>query len=193
MLKEEVRELLLKTARERIECRLGIIDCDNRPELIERIYQRHPELTTSCGVFVTLKLTDPIVGERLRGCIGSIIGREPLYEGVRRLSVESAFHDPRFSPLTEEEIPWLSVEISVLTPPEYIPSTEEITLGTDGVILDYHGRVAVFLPQVATEQGWDLETMLSHLSMKAGLSADAWREADCRFQTFQAEVFGESE
>ena len=77
-----------------------------------------------------------------------------------------------------------------LTPPEAVGSWREIVLGRDGVTLEKDGRFAVFLPQVAPEQGWDLETMLGALSRKAGLPEDAWREG-ARFETFRAEVFHE--
>ena len=64
-------------------------------------------------------------------------------------------------------------------------------VGRDGVVLRQGGRSAVFLPQVATEQGWDRDTLLAQLSRKAGLPADAWRRPDAELLTFQAQVFGE--
>ena len=80
--------------------------------------------------------------------------------------------------------------MSALTPPRRVASWRDIVLGRDGMTLEKNGCFAVFLPQVAPEQGWDLETTLSYLSQKAGLPADAWREG-ARFETFQAEVFHE--
>ncbi len=194
MLQEDVKNLLLKTARDMIEC--SLIDdgsCEKKILSSELVYRRYPELFDHCGVFVTLKISDPVVGEGLRGCIGSIIGRESLYEGVKRFSSEAAFNDPRFNPVTEDELSWITIEISVLTPPERALSTDDIVLGQDGVILNYQGRVAVFLPQVATEEGWDKATMLQHLSLKAGLPEDTWKDPDCFFTIFQAEIFSEEE
>ena len=80
--------------------------------------------------------------------------------------------------------------MSALTAPEPIGSSEEIRIGVDGVVLNKGGRSAVFLPQVAPEQGWDVNKMLTQLSLKAGLAADAWKEG-ANFLVFQAEVFGE--
>ena len=102
----------------------------------------------------------------------------------------TALHDPRFSPVTERELKGLRVEVSALTPPKPVASWRDIVLGRDGMTLEKNGAFAVFLPQVAPEQGWDLPTTLSYLSRKAGLPADAWREGTM-FTTFQAEVFHE--
>ena len=75
-------------------------------------------------------------------------------------------------------------------PPKPVASWREIVLGRDGMTLEKNGRFAVFLPQVAPEQGWDLATTLSYLSQKAGLPPEAWREG-AEFETFQADVFHE--
>ncbi|MBM4397835.1 MAG: AmmeMemoRadiSam system protein A, partial [Deltaproteobacteria bacterium] len=139
------------------------------------------------GVFVTLKKHGD-----LRGCIGSIFPVEPLYQGVIRNAVNAASHDPRFRPLTQAEEPEVEIEVSVLTPPEKVDGPEDIVVGRDGVVLGKGGSRAVFLPQVAPEQGWDLATMLTHLSMKAGLSGGAWKSG-AEFQVFQAHVFGEED
>ena len=139
------------------------------------------------GAFVTLN--DKITGA-LRGCIGEILPLRPLVEAVAVRAADSAIHDPRFMPVTEQELGNLRVEVSALTPPKPVPSWRGIVLGRDGMTLEKDGAFAVFLPQVAPEQGWDLETTLSYLARKAGLSADAWREG-ATFETFQAEVFHE--
>lgn len=143
------------------------------------------KLRTPTGVFVTLT-----EGGDLRGCIGHIIAQAPLVDAVIDNAINAAFDDPRFSPVTAPEVDRLHIEISVLTPLRAIAGPEEIVVGRDGVLLERGGRRAVFLPQVAPEQGWDRDTMLDHLSMKAGLPRGAWREG-ARFQVFQAFVFGE--
>ena len=114
----------------------------------------------------------------------------PLVDAVSARAVDSALHDPRFVPVTERELAGLHVEVSALTPPRRVASWRDIVLGRDGMTLEKDGRFAVFLPQVAPEQGWDLPTTLSYLSKKAGLPSDAWREG-ATFETFQAEVFHE--
>ncbi len=141
------------------------------------------ELKRPCGAFVTLT-------ERgmLRGCIGMILSDKPVVETVREMAVSAALHDPRFTPVREDELPAIDLEVSVLTEPTPVGGPEEIVAGWDGVILRKRGRSAVFLPQVATEQKWDVPTMLMHLSMKAGLDPDAWRSG-ASFQTFRAQIF----
>lgn len=140
------------------------------------------------GVFVTL--TEKGDGQ-LRGCIGNILGDRPLVEGVIENAVNAALHDPRFPAVAPDEEPRLHIEISVLTPLQPVAGAEAIVIGRDGVVLEKQGRRAVFLPQVAPEQGWDVPTTLRHLAMKAGLGPDDWKEG-ARFQVFQAQVFEES-
>jgi len=138
------------------------------------------------GVFVTLRTKD---GD-LRGCIGQIFPRAPLAEAVVSTAVGAALRDNRFFPVTEDEWPGLTMEISVLTPPEPVASWKDIHLGRDGMVLRKAGRSAVFLPQVAPEQGWDIEQTLTRLAIKAGLGPDQWRKG-ASFLVFQAQVFGE--
>ena len=139
------------------------------------------------GAFVTLN--DKTTGA-LRGCIGEILPMRPLVEAVAARAVDAARRDPRFTPVSERELGGIRVEVSALTPPRRVASWRDIVLGRDGMTLEKDGHFAVFLPQVAPEQGWDLPTTLSCLSQKAGLSADAWKDG-AKFETFQAEVFHE--
>ena len=139
------------------------------------------------GAFVTLN--DKATGA-LRGCIGEILPMRPLVEAVAERAVDSALHDPRFMPVEESELGNLRVEVSALTPPKPVASWRNIVLGRDGMTLEKDGCFAVFLPQVAPEQGWDLPTTLSYLAQKAGLPSNAWRTG-ATFETFQAEVFHE--
>jgi AmmeMemoRadiSam system protein A len=119
-----------------------------------------------------------------------MIPDRPLATLVGAMALQSAFEDPRFPAVTLREVPDLQIEISVLTPMEPVAGPEAIRVGRDGVLLQKGGRSAVFLPQVAPEQGWGRDEMLNHLSMKAGLDASAWRTG-ARFSTFQALVFSE--
>ena len=173
---------LLKLARESIGYYLKHRRTASAAELG---YKADAAGTEKRGVFVTLRLDG-----HLRGCIGEIFPRRPLYQAVIEQAVNAAFNDPRFRQLSKEEFGKIKIEISVLTPPRRVGSYRDIVIGRDGMILRKGGAAGLFLPQVATEQGWGPEETLSHLSLKAGLAADAWKEG-CEFETFQARVFGE--
>ena len=144
-------------------------------------------LKTPRAAFVTLKKDS-----QLRGCIGDIFPRQPLYKSVITNAINAAVNDRRFFPVTKAECSDITIEISVLTPPAPVSSSDQIRIGTDGVVLSKNGRSAVFLPQVAPEQGWDVNQMLTQLSLKAGLAPDSWKEG-AGFLVFQAVVFGEEE
>lgn len=145
-----------------------------------------PGMKAVRGAFVTLHQK----GE-LRGCIGEIFPRRPLYEAVKEHAVNSGVYDNRFEPVRLEDLPSLEFEISALTVPQRMDSYRKILLGKHGVVLRKEGRSAVFLPQVAREQGWDIETTLEALSRKAGLPGDAWKN-QAEFLVFEAEVFSEN-
>ena len=138
------------------------------------------------GAFVTLHKRG-----RLRGCIGRMEPDRPLPALIGSVALQSAFEDPRFPQLTVEELPQAQIEISVLTPMKPVSGPEAIVVGRDGVLMKKGGRSAVFLPQVAPEQGWGREELLDNLAQKAGLPAKAWREG-AQFLTFQADVFAEA-
>ncbi len=138
------------------------------------------------GAFVTLHKNG-----RLRGCIGEIMPRRPLYQAVMDHAIHAAVDDPRFPPVTINELKDLDFEISALTPPEPVKNSTDIVIGKHGIVLQKHARAAVFLPQVAPEQGWGLEETLSNLAMKAGLPADGWQEG-AQFEVFEAIVFSEA-
>jgi AmmeMemoRadiSam system protein B/AmmeMemoRadiSam system protein A len=139
------------------------------------------------AAFVTLKKNS-----QLRGCIGDIFPQRPLYKSVIINAINACVNDRRFVPVSQDELKDVTIEISALTAPASIESPDEIRIGIDGVVLNKDGHSAVFLPQVAPEQGWDTEQMLTQLSMKARLPADAWKQG-ASFLVFQAEVFGENE
>ena len=145
-----------------------------------------PAMKQKMGGFVTLT-----IGGELRGCIGEIFPRRALADVVCDHALDAAFNDPRFPPLTAKEFPKVHIEISALTPPVPVASYKDIEIGRHGMVLELGGRSAVFLPQVAPEQGWDLATTLTHLSYKAGLPGNAWQDPRARFTVFEAVVFHE--
>jgi AmmeMemoRadiSam system protein A len=150
-----------------------------------------PQLQEPRGTFVTLTKNGS-----LRGCIGHLAAREPLIEGVRQNAVNAAFKDPRFPPLSRDELDRVKIEVSVLTEPVPLEHRggrdllEKLQPGVDGVIIKKGGRQATFLPQV-WEQLPDKEQFLSHLCLKAGLPADAWSSGDLEVSTYRVEAFEE--
>jgi AmmeMemoRadiSam system protein B/AmmeMemoRadiSam system protein A len=144
------------------------------------------------GAFVTLNNTGERAKRegRLRACMGVIEARQPLEDAVVQAAVWAA-RDPRFPHLQPVELEEIEVEVSVLSAASPVVGPEAIEVGVHGVILTKGGKRALFLPQVAPEQGWDRDTMLDHLARKAGLPSDGWRHG-ARFEVFTAQVFGES-
>jgi hypothetical protein len=183
-LSEEDKKQLLALARKSL---VYFLQKQRAPEVSELNVTVSDAMKLQRAAFVTLK-----ENSQLRGCIGDIFPRQPLYKSVISNVINAGVNDWRFSPVTEAECNNITIEISALTPPAPIASPNEIRIGTDGVVLKKNGRSAVFLPQVAPEQGWDVSQMLTELSLKAGLPGDAWKEG-ASFLVFQADVFGEDE
>jgi AmmeMemoRadiSam system protein A len=181
-LSEKEKQELLKLARQTI---IYYLKNKKVPEPQELGITIDEKMKEQRAAFVTLK-------ERsmLRGCIGDIFPRQPLYKSVISNAINASTKDPRFLPVNIVECNDITIEISALTVPHPVSSPDNIRIGTDGIILSKGERSAVFLPQVAPEQGWGLQETLSNLSMKAGLPANAWKE-NATFQVFEAEVFGE--
>ncbi|MCK4533874.1 AmmeMemoRadiSam system protein A, partial [bacterium] len=182
LINESQKEKLLKIARLTLETYLTT---KNKPD-----FQIEDEiLKEKRGTFVTLHKND-----KLRGCIGNMVGQKALWKTVRDMVIESALNDSRFSPVTKEELNQIDIEISVLTPLERVDDVEKIIMGKHGVIIKKGFRQGVFLPQVADETGWSREEFLSALcSHKAGLPVDAWKDKDVEIYIFSAQVFGEKD
>jgi AmmeMemoRadiSam system protein B/AmmeMemoRadiSam system protein A len=192
-LSEQDRAALLKLARASLEASV-------RKHAFEPAAKKEVPLTASlerkAGAFVTLKckMSDDGRclgrGDDLRGCIGTIDPTDSVYDTVARRAASAALEDTRFPhEVTPEELSFITIEISVLTPPESVKSADDIVIGKHGIILIAGWNRATFLPQVAPEQGWDRETTLRHLSRKAGLADDGWKKAE--FKVYEAIVFGE--
>ena len=182
MLTKEDKKKLLEIARATIENHvLG----KKNPEFAEK----SAGLNLKNGAFVTLNKK----GE-LRGCIGTFVSNEPLYKTVVEMAIASCSQDYRFEPVKEGEIKDIEIEISVLSEPKQIDDWHKIRLGIDGVIIRKGFSSGVFLPQVATETGWDLETFLGQLCyQKAGLPWDSFKDSAAKIDIFQANVFSEKE
>jgi AmmeMemoRadiSam system protein A len=183
----EEQTILLKIVRTTLETATAgqatpLPDLQTLPEAL-----REPR-----ACFVTLHTRD---GE-LRGCTGTLTARRPLAHEVSYIAIQTAFHDPRFRPLTVEELDRVTIEVSVLTEPQPLNYEDAADLvaklrpNVDGVILRKGYASATFLPQV-WEQLPKPEAFLSHLCLKAGLSADAWRKGRLEVQTYQVQYFEE--
>jgi AmmeMemoRadiSam system protein A len=124
--------------------------------------------------FVTLKYD-----ASLRGCIGSIIAHRTLLEDIINNAISAAFKDPRFEPISKEELSHLNLEISILTPPEileyddYEDLLKKVTPFKDGLILNYGSYQGTFLPQVWDELN-SPDLFLEHLSYKAGANPSVY-------------------
>jgi AmmeMemoRadiSam system protein A len=143
-------------------------------------------LTDEAAVFVTLHR-----GHALRGCIGTLHETKPLYKAVQEMAIAAATRDTRFGAVTEEEVPALTIEISVLGGHRRIASPDDIEIGRHGLVLSAGGHRGLLLPQVAVEHGWDAGTFLDKVCEKAGLAPGAWRSPDAELETFTAQVFDE--
>jgi AmmeMemoRadiSam system protein B/AmmeMemoRadiSam system protein A len=148
-----------------------------------------PALLQPLGAYVTYE-KDGL----LRGCLGRLVGDRPVYLNVQYAAAAAAVADPRFPPVTPKELDELTVEITLLDPMREVESPDEIQIGRDGVLMRVGEKDgALFLPQVPTDQGWDLPATLLNLCQKAGLPDDCWQRSDARFYVFGGQWFGEGE
>ena len=140
-------------------------------------------LESKCGAFVSLHKQG-----RLRGCIGHFGEDTALHEIVAEMARAAAFEDPRFMPVTREELNDIDIEISVLTPMRRIQSLDEFQLHRHGIYIRRGYRSGTFLPQVADEVNWTKEEFVSHCAQdKAGIGWDGWRDAE--LYVYEAIVF----
>ena len=147
------------------------------------LFTLHSSLNQKCGAFVSLHKHG-----RLRGCIGHFGENYPLHEIVAKMARAAAFEDPRFMPVTRDELDDLDIEISVLTPMRRIQSLDEFELHRHGIYIKKGYRSGTFLPQVADEVNWTKEEFVGHCSQdKAGLGWDGWRDAE--LYVYEAIVF----
>lgn len=179
-LSEEDKKVLLKIARQTVE---SFVKTGKRPD----VDIDSDALQKDGAAFVTLRKKGD-----LRGCIGHVIAREPLYLSVQNMAVAASSEDPRFPPVKEKELTDIDIEVSVLTPMQVVEDPTTIQVGRDGLMISKGGRQGLLLPQVPDEYGWDRETFLDQTCRKAGLPFGAWKEPDTQILSFQAIVFQEN-
>jgi len=173
------RRFLLRLARTTITSRFDRSedgDCD-LPE---------GPLTEHRGAFVTLTIDGA-----LRGCIGHVVAVEPLWKSVRENAAAAAFRDPRFPPLSDDELDRIEIEISALSPLDEVGDPSSIVVGTHGLLVERGPSRGLLLPQVAGQYGWDRLTFLDHTCRKAGLDPGCWSHPETRIFTFTVESFAE--
>lgn len=186
MYSTQQRSFLLKLARESIKSRL---EAKPTPQIEES--QIDKELKEIRGVFVTLTING-----NLKGCIGHIEPVQELYKDVIQNSMAAAFDDPRFSPLTANELKSVIIEISVLSPPQPLlykdadDLLQKLTPGRDGVVIKKGFYRATYLPQV-WEDLPDKENFLASLCQKAGMDENEWRQGELEVETYTVEMFEE--
>lgn len=175
-LTSEQRAALLAIARRAICERVRGLPSTGGPS-------RDPRLEAAGAAFVTISQRG-----QLRGCIGYVDPIKPLREAVAHCAAAAATGDPRFPPVTPEELTHLEIEVSVLSPLRRITDPSEVEVGTHGLYISQSGRHGLLLPQVASEFQWDRETFLRQTCLKAGLPADAWRHG-AEIQVFTVDRF----
>ena len=184
VLPEAEKQFLSHQARMSIEAGLAGKSVADIPQPPADIFEPHSALFRTLGAFVTLHMSG-----NLRGCIGNIIGREPLYATVWYMAHAAAFEDPRFPALSLSEWPRVNLEISVLDELAVCPNPQAVEVGRHGLVLQYAGRSGVFLPQVPVEQGWDRLAYLDNLCLKAGLPPGTWQQPGAQLYWYEAVVF----
>ncbi len=182
-LTKEEKSILLSIARNTLET---YIKTGTSPNFTSTEQAFTPRLKEKYGVFITLKK----YGE-LRGCMGHIVPKVSLYQSVIENTINSSSNDRRFNPVEAIEIPDITIEISVLSQLTRIKGPDDFTVGKQGILIRRGLAGAVFLPQIAAEQGWNRDETLSQLCQKAGLPPNAWKDNDMEFYIFTADVFHE--
>ena len=158
---------------------------DSKPIAVANssLFTLHSSLNQKCGAFVSLHKQG-----RLRGCIGHFGEDVPLHEIVAEMARAAAFEDPRFMPVTKDELEDIDIEISVLTPMRRIQSLDEFQLHKHGIYIKKGYRSGTFLPQVADEVNWTKEEFVGHCAQdKAGIGWDGWKDAE--LYVYEAIVF----
>lgn len=178
------KKLLLELAREVI---YAVLDKE------EPFVQPYKKFSQHQGCFVTL-----YKNKELRGCIGFVEPLHPLYKQIAEAAKAAAFDDTRFAPVRKEELPKITIEISLLSKPQLltVQDTEDylkhIVIGRDGLILRGKYGSGLLLPQVAVDHNLTVQQFLNAAAQKAGLGFQAWQDLNNKLYTFQAEIIRES-
>jgi len=189
-LSQQEGEFLVKLARETVTQYL------KNGKTLKPPKETPAKLFQQCGVFVTIN-TSHGLERNLRGCIGYPYPTSPLVEAVIDSAINASTQDPRFEPITLDELGNVVFEVSVLTPPELVKTSnpkeyvKQIKVGEDGLIIERGYHKGLLLPQVPIEWGWAEEEFLCQCCMKAGLPPDSWLTKDAKIYKLRAIIFDE--
>ena len=185
-LSDEDGEILVKTARQVVT---EYLNSRTKTKLDEKF---ESNFSFNSGVFVTLN--NPM---GLRGCVGFALPDKKLYNALVDAAISAATEDPRFPPVSAEDLEQITFKVTVLTPPEVIHVSDtveypsRIKVGRDGLIVKHGFNSGLLLPQVPVEYGWTEEEFLGYTCEKAGLPRDCWKDKETQVQKFEGIVFKE--
>ncbi|PJA97616.1 MAG: AmmeMemoRadiSam system protein A [Ignavibacteriales bacterium CG_4_9_14_3_um_filter_30_11] len=179
---KEVQGLILLVARETL---ISLFSEDAHFTDID--YKMYPQVAMrNTGAFVTLKQNG-----NLRGCIGYLSSPDMLIDTIKDATIQAATNDPRFNPITFEELSKIYIEVSVLSPPVQLRDYKDIRIGEHGLLLEEPNHRGVLLPQVATEHNFNIQQFLTALCEKAGMHPYTWEDTPLNIKVFTAAVMSE--
>jgi uncharacterized protein (TIGR00296 family) len=188
-LTHEEGQLLVKVARDSVERLFEDRGSRSRHSVQSKM---------QAGVFVSIH-NFSAGGNTLRGCVGFPLPKGEFYSSLEEAAVAAATQDPRFRPISEEELDNVIFEVSVLNRPELINVAKTIDyldmvkIGVDGLVLSWGEYSSLLLPQVAVEYNWTVDEYLRNLCYKAGLSPDMWMNHDVKIYKFSCAIYSESQ
>jgi len=187
-------EILVKMARnvviEYLESNKKIIDKEFSSFI--KVPKGLSKFNVNAGVFVTINKQNS-----LRGCIGYPLPIKKLSDAIIDSAIAAATEDPRFSPVSIDELNKIVFEITVLSSPtevnveKYEEYLSMIKVGRDGLIIENRNNSGLLLPQVPKEYGWNTEEFLEHTCEKAGLDKNSWKDQDTKVSKFEGMIFKE--
>lgn len=187
-LTHEEGQLVVKVARDSVERLFGDRGSRSRHSVQSKM---------QAGVFVSIH-SFSAGGNNLRGCVGFPLPRGEFYSSLEEAAVAAATQDPRFRPISKEELDDVIFEVSVLNRPELINVVKPVDyldmveIGVDGLMLSWGEYSSLLLPQVAVEHNWTVDEYLRNLCYKAGLSPDTWMNHDVKIYKFSCAIYSES-
>ncbi|MFH1699214.1 MAG: AmmeMemoRadiSam system protein B [Candidatus Zixiibacteriota bacterium] len=174
---DDEKKYLLNLARHMVEATASGQKTEIPNPPMSKLEKKH-------GAFVTLNKNG-----NLRGCIGLVQARQPLFQTIAEMALAAAFEDPRFPPVTAEELPYLEYEISIMSPLVLVTDIKDIKVGRDGLLIRMDMHSGLLLPQVATENKWGRQTFMEQTCLKAGLPKNIYKDKQVQIYKFTVDKF----